>query len=103
MLLSFRLSPKTLSAAQSLACRERKEFLITNKRGQFLYFWPHVREIREIPAKGKEDAWIAILIDSSAQGLVLPVPLSAFASQTERREFIAVIQARIRSAQAPEK
>lgn len=64
-------------------------------RVESLYFWPVIREIREIPTK--KNAWVSILLDS-AQGLVLPVPFSAFADAAARQAFIAAVKAGIEKA-----
>jgi hypothetical protein len=61
---------------------------------QTLYFWPCMREIREIPAQKQEDAWVCILLDS-VQGLVLPIPFSAFADDAARQAFVAAVKAGI--------
>jgi hypothetical protein len=74
---------------------------ITQMHRQALYFWPCMREIREIPAKiqksGQENAWVAIILDS-AQGLVLPIPFSAFADDAARQAFVAAVKAGIEQA-----
>ncbi|MDR2365253.1 MAG: hypothetical protein LBD68_05275 [Zoogloeaceae bacterium] len=78
---------------------------ITQGHIQTLYFWPCMREIREIPAKrqkseqksGQENAWVAVILDS-AQGQVLPIPFAAFADAAARQAFVAAVKAGIEQA-----
>ncbi|MDR2786972.1 MAG: YcxB family protein [Candidatus Accumulibacter sp.] len=99
---------------------------ITHSGAKTLYFWPHVREIRvtrkvpevdywplwpcirkiramrklkeRVEEKAKARSWIAVIMNST-QETVLPVPLSAFASEEEEQVFMDTLRAKIKSAQ----
>jgi hypothetical protein len=94
---------------------------IAHSGARTLYFWPYVREIRiirkipeldywplwpciwkiramlKLKERAKANSWVAVILNS-AQGTVLPVPLAAFPGDAERQAFVALIEAKIRSA-----
>jgi hypothetical protein len=79
---------------------EEDGLLCINARMRTCFYWSHIHEIREIPAK--TGGWLAILLDSPAQGMTLPIPLTAFADDHEKQAFIAEIEAKMAaSAQTP--
>jgi hypothetical protein len=71
--------------------------LVTQAGAQTLYSWASLRKIRAMPTTaGTQEAptWLAITVNS-AQRVVIPVPLAAFANEHEKQAFIAAINAGI--------
>ncbi|MDR1368070.1 MAG: hypothetical protein LBJ76_05070 [Candidatus Accumulibacter sp.] len=81
--------------------------LIATAEGNSLFFWPYVKEIREIrEAKDASGSWFALVLGGSAQSLVTPVPCAAFADDTERLAFLDAVRENIekgRTISAPKR
>jgi hypothetical protein len=71
---------------------------------QTLYFWSYLREVRVMPTTTRlreAPTWLAVIMNSM-QGIVIPIPLAAFADEHEKQAFIAAIEAKMAAhAQTP--